>query len=808
MRTISIHARIFIGLVLSGGVLGVVGALPEPLLRDLPRFLCYFLLALCSSGLKVSLPGVTGTMSVNFLFILIGVAELNLPQTLALGIGAAAVQMFWNSKKPPSIVQILFNEGSVALAICVAFVAYRSPYLKAVGANVPIMLIFAASSYFVCNTFPVACIISLTERKSLYRIWKDCYFWSFPYYMVGAALVCIISLINRNVGWQFSLLVLPVCYVIYRSYKLYLERLRDEKTHVEEMNALHLRTIEALALAIEAKDHTTHAHLERVQHYALSIGGMLGLSDTELDALRAASVLHDIGKLAVPEHIISKPGKLTPQEFEKMKIHPVVGAEILERVDFPYPVAPIVRAHHEKWDGSGYPAGLKAKEIPVGARILSAVDCLDALASDRQYRRALPLDEAMEVVAREAGKAYDPEIVDLLQKHYVRLEAEAKSCNQSKCNLSTDIKIERGAAPAAGFEESRSENYLAKIAAAGQESQFMLELVRELGTSLNLQETLSLVAQRLREVIPFHAFAVYEYRDELLIPAYVEGQDSELFASLQIPVGEGISGWVAKHKKIILNGNPSVEPGYLNNPSQFSTLRSAIAVPLEGMSGVVGVLTLYHAAADSFSHDDLRILTGISAKLGLSIETILKYRQLENFATTDHLTGLLNTRSLYERLESDLARCQRESSPMTVMLCDLDGFKQVNDRFGHAAGNRVLQLFAQQLQATNREYDILARIGGDEFVLALSGITEEAAKDKVVALRKMAEEVGKTVCGEGILSLSIGTSTYSKGIPDPNALLAEADRRMYEMKPGKSKPLAVSAGSGGEARVAVGELVH
>jgi diguanylate cyclase (GGDEF)-like protein/putative nucleotidyltransferase with HDIG domain len=671
------------------------------------------------------------------------------------------------------------------------------------------MLILAAASYFVCNTFPVACIISLTEKKGLYKTWKECYFWSFPYYMVGAALVCVITLINKSVGWQFSLLVLPVCYVIYRSYRLYLERLQTEKSHVEQMNSLHMRTIEALALAIEAKDHTTHEHLERVQHYALSMGKMLGLNDLELDALRAASVLHDIGKLAVPEHIISKPGKLTLQEFEKMKIHPVVGAEILERVDFPYPVAPIVRAHHEKWDGSGYPAGLKGEEIPIGARILSAVDCLDALASDRQYRRALNLDDAMAVVSGEAGKAYDPRIVQLLQQHYRRLEGEAKSMNGKKAaKLSTDVKIERGAAPAAGFEEPRKGNYMAQIAAAGQEAQFMLGLVRELGTSLNLQETLSTTARRLSAVVSFQGLAVYECRDEVLLPVYVEGQDSQLFSSLQIPVGEGISGWVAKHNKAIINGNPSVEPGYLNDPSLFSTLRSAIAVPLEGMNGVVGVLALYNAAHDAFGHDELRILTGISAKIGHSIENILKYRQLENFATTDHLTGLLNTRSLFERLDKDLARCEREKTSLTVLLCDLDGFKQVNDRFGHAAGNKVLQAFSQGLLKGNREYDVVARIGGDEFVLVVSGLDQTALEGKIAAMAQVAADAGWSVCGEGVVSLSVGHSTYDSGAstgraPDPNHLVAEADQRMYEMKARRKRPVPVPL-----AEADVQELVH
>src|SRR6202021_1339596 len=208
-------------------------------------------------------------------------------------------------------------------------------------------------------------------------------------------------------------------------HRMSLDRLEADKAHVEEIAGLHLRTIEALALAIEAKDTTTGDHLHRVRVYATEIGREIKMSPEDLDALQAAALLHDIGKLAVPEHIISKPGKLTPEEFEKMKIHPLVGAEILEEVKFPYPVVPIVRAHHEKWDGSGYPFGLANDEIPVGARILAAVDCLDALASDRQYRRALPLDQDMAVVLDESGKSYDPRVVEILVRRYVELERKA-----------------------------------------------------------------------------------------------------------------------------------------------------------------------------------------------------------------------------------------------------------------------------------------------------------------------------------------------------------------------------------------------
>jgi putative nucleotidyltransferase with HDIG domain len=217
------------------------------------------------------------------------------------------------------------------------------------------------------------------------------------------------------------------------------------------MAALHLRTIETLALAIDAKDETTAAHLRRVQIYAAGIGKELELSQPEMQALNAAALLHDVGKLAVPEYIIFKPGKLTLEEFEKMKVHPVVGAEILERVNFPYPVVPIVRSHHEKYDGARYPEGLVGDQIPIGARILSVVDCLDALASDRQYRQALPLDEAMEIVTREAGKAFDPNIVATVQRMYRELEKEAKSQTADRAKLSTHVKITRGLAPATGL---------------------------------------------------------------------------------------------------------------------------------------------------------------------------------------------------------------------------------------------------------------------------------------------------------------------------------------------------------------------
>ncbi|HLZ40517.1 MAG TPA: diguanylate cyclase [Candidatus Sulfotelmatobacter sp.] len=785
-RSLSASAKLFITLIVLAGLGSLLYAGIHQSSKNIAEFICYLGIAVLASRLKVNLPGITGTLSVNFLFILIGVLELSFSETMILGAVSMLAQCLYPDR--PRALQITFNICAGSVSTALAYLVYHHRLPNLVIDNRPILLCLAATVYFIANAGTIAMVISLTEHRRLTRILVDCYFWSFPYYLVGAGVAGIIAWLNRNFNWETCLLVFPAVYLIYRSYRLYLGKLEDEKRHVEEMASLHLRTIEALALAIEAKDHTTHEHLQRVRVYAIEVAKELGVTGSELEALHAAALLHDIGKLAVPEHIISKPGRLTPEEFEKMKIHTLVGAEILERVRFPYPVVPIVRAHHEKWDGSGYPLGLKGAEIPIGARILSAVDYLDALASDRQYRRALPLREVMQKLAAESGKAFDPKIVDVLQKRYQHLErlAIAKSAQDPNALLSTGIKIERGVEPAAGFENTVAQDYagrentfLSSIAAARQEAQALFELSQDLGASLSLGETLSVFSVKLKPMVPYDAIAIYIKREQELVPEYVNGDNYRLFSSLRIPIGQGLSGWIAHNRKPIINGNPSVEPGYLNDPSKFSTLRSALAVPLEGVAGVIGVLALYRGERDAFTSDHLRILLAVSGKMALAIENALKYQQAENSATTDYLTGLPNARSLFLQLDRELARCKRDNSSLTVMVSDMDGFKQINDRFGHLEGNRVLRLFAQALKDSCREYDYVARMGGDEFVVIAPGLAADAAGKKAEQMRALARQAGSEVCGEDLLSLSVGRAMYPDDGNDAEQLLAEADRRMY-----------------------------
>jgi diguanylate cyclase (GGDEF)-like protein/putative nucleotidyltransferase with HDIG domain len=788
-------AKLYVFATLLAGLGTLIAGLMSWHPDNLTRFICFFLIANLASGFKVHLPGITGTMSANFLFVLISVTTMSLPESLIIACTGTVLQCVWRSKSRPDLVKVLFNVASIAMAITAASYWYRLPWFASQGIKQPFILLLAACVYFVANTMPVAAIVCLTEKKALLKTWRECYFWSFPYYLVGAALAASLEIIGRIVGWEASLLIFPILYWIYRSYRLYLERLEAEKRHVEEMAGLHLRTIEALALAIEAKDFNTYDHLRRVGVYAVEIAKELGLQEPEVQALQAAALLHDIGKLAIPEHIISKPGRLTAAEFEKMKIHPVIGAEILDSVEFPYPVVPIVIAHHEKWDGTGYPNGLKGEEIPIGARILSAVDCFDAMASHRQYRRAMPPEEVMHYIVSESGKSFDPKVVEILARRYVGLETQVKAKPISSSRLSKHIRISRGAAPASGVETARPAgapqklDFLSSIAAARQEAQDLFELAHELGNSLSLHETLSVLGLRLKRMCQYDSIAIYVLRDNVLFPEFVNGHDSDVFAPLQIPMGEGLSGWVAQSKRPIVNGNPSVETGYLNDPTKFSVLKSALSVPLEGSNGVVGVLSLYADEREAFTADHLRILSAVSAKIALCIENALKYRQAENCATIDALTDLPNARSLFLHLDSELERARREHHPLSVLVCDLDGFKQVNDQFGHLEGNRVLRRVADLLRENCREYDYVARMGGDEFVIMLSGYPPEAVQVKIDLFAEIGRKAGFDVIGKDLLSMSIGHASYPTDGFDAEQLLAEADRRMYKAKQGPKTSL-------------------
>lgn len=615
IRRLFVPVYLWANIGLGGAVL--VWALLNWRWDDPLRFASFLAMAVIASIFKVRLPGMEGTDSVSTLFIIIGTVDLSLPEAVALGTVSSLTQCLWRGRPRP--VQVSFNVCTLATAIYMSALAYnysRARFIELVSLGV------VALVFFIANAFPVAAIIALTEGKRLRAVWRGNQ-WALPYYVVGASMAWVIGTAPHAIQWELPIICFPLVYLVHRSNSTYVTQIEREKKHFEEMNAVHLRTIEALALAIDAKDHTTHDHLQRVQHYALEIGKDLKLSEQELEALRAAAVLHDIGKLAVPEHIISKPGKLTRSEFEKMKIHPVVGAEILERVEFPYPVVPIVRAHHEKWDGNGYPNGLMGEQIPIGARILAVVDCLDALASDRQYRRALPLGEAMAKVAAESGTSFDPAVVHALQARYQELEQQVRSRRAHRPPaLSKDVKITRGAAPAAGYEDEEAPDAAqitrlqAALEPAAAVNGHSFEAPSFMDSTLRLQEILAVVALRLSRLVTFDAIAFYFWDEEELYAKFVAGDDHRRLSSLRVPPGEGLIGWVAGNSKPIINGNPAVEPGFLDDDTSAPLLKLAMALPFPSGGDRPGVLAIYRSSASRFTSEELSILVPVCSSLG------------------------------------------------------------------------------------------------------------------------------------------------------------------------------------------------
>ena len=616
------RARPFVWLICMWGVVCLAaGMFPWRSSKEPLLFACYMVLTAAGSALNIVM--LEGTVSVNFVFFLLGICSLTLSETLSLALIATVFQSVWR-RKYPDFIRFSFNLSQLAVAITCSYWTYTFLLHSVLPGRMPIALLIATVVYFLFNTIPVAAVIALVEGASVRKKWASGYAWTFPYYLVGAAIAGVVQVVNRSAGWEMSVLILPAVYAIYGAIRTQLGRWDDERNHLKDISALNMRTVEALALAIEAKDHTTGDHLQRVRVYALQLAKDLGLTADETEALKAASVLHDIGKLAVPEHIISKPGKLTPEEFEKMKVHPIVGSEILEQVRFPYPVAPIVRSHHEKWDGSGYPDGLAGEQIPIGARILSAVDCLDALASDRQYRRALPLDEAMAKVEGDSGKAFDPRVVAALKARYIELEQMAKSEEpEPRPKLSTDVKVQRGAAPDAGFGVSAASVGRAGAAQGDSSlpSETSLRLDSFLGSSnesLAPEEMFSAAAVELARQVAYDALVAFAGNRAVLTPQFVLGHNARRFSQLRVRRGKGLAGWVAETGNAIINGNPAVEPGFSPDKKSLQ-LRSCLAAPVEHGGALVGVLAIYRRDSDAFKPEDLRVVQAFARELSAAI---------------------------------------------------------------------------------------------------------------------------------------------------------------------------------------------
>ena len=551
---------------------------------------------------------------------------------------------------------------------------------------------------------------------------------------------------------------------------------------VEQVRELHMASIEALALAIDAKDQTSHAHIRRLQLYAGTLARELGMPPLEVEGVRTAALLHDIGKLAVPEHILSKPGQLTPEEFQKIRAHPKIGAEIIAQVPFPYPVAPLILCHHERWDGKGYPSGLQGTNIPLGARVLSVVDYFDALTTERPYHHAMRRDDALELLKQEAGRALDPEIVERFIARLPALEAEARARNllpgEHEPALS-DAEQEEAAA-----ESARASSVLEDISLAHREIYALYEIAQALGSKLGVPDTMSIISSKLTNIVPFTGSALYlvDAGGETLSCRYAIGTDADLLMKTRIRFGEGLSGWVARNRRCLVNARPEADLEASGQPVKLS-VKSALVCPLLLGDRFIGTLAVYHTEPNFYRDDHRRLLERVAEQAAAVIHNSVVFEQTQSDSLTDPLTNLPNTRFLFMHLARELARAARLNSQVALLIADLDGFKEINDTLGHHVGDRALADVARVLRSAIRPYDICARYAGDEFVIVLSGCNADDAERKRLELQQAIDAMRFEAAERRLpLGISVGCAVFPEDGQTYETLLAVADSRMYKNK--------------------------
>ncbi|HKY20554.1 MAG TPA: diguanylate cyclase [Vicinamibacterales bacterium] len=794
MKQLSVAARIYVGVVIGGGALLFVTMFPvRPPLHPI-WFITLLLLSSITSAFKVNLPLARSgsTMSVSYAVDFLSLILLGPGPTMMVGAVSAWSQCTFRIAKKNPRYRTLFSMASLVISVQAAGAAFHAlggtPGLASMSlAAMAKPLLAAAAAYFICNTTLIATAIALSTRQPVLRVWNENFLWSAPNYFVGAAAAAGVSIvIGGTANYWIALLGAFPLYLTYRTYKTYLGRIEDEQRHVREVSDLHLATIEALALAIDAKDRTGKSHIRRVQVFAAGLAKSIGMKAGEIQGVKTAALLHDIGKLAVPEHILSKPGPLTQEEFQKVRIHPQVGAEIIAGVPFPYPVAPLILSHHERWDGKGYPSGMKGEEIPVGARILAVVDYFDALTSERPYHRAMSDEGAVGLLRQEAGKALDPNLVQKFVENLEALRAEASSLTETVRTLHVPTGAGENGRPAVGLvPEPLNKTVFDDIALAHREIYALYEIAQAMGTSLGVADTMALISSKLSNLVPFSCCALFLHNEETetLRCRFATGIDAEVIQQISVKSGLGLTGWVARNRRTLVNARPSADLDAAGI-SATTSLQSALVCPLVFNERFIGTLSVYHIDAGCYTDDHRRLLDRVCEQAAAVIYNSIVFEQTQEDSLTDPLTALPNTRFMFMHLTRELARAERLKLEVSLLVMDLDRFKDINDTYGHHVGDRALREVAGVLRAAIRPYDICVRYAGDEFIVVLSGCGADEAERKRVELQTAIDEVvfearpGKRLQ----LSISIGSAIFPHDGSTYEALLATADNRMYSDK--------------------------
>ncbi len=774
------------------------------------------LLTIASSRFTVSVTNADGftqnrkSIADAFVFLAVMMYAVQPAETVAPAMVLAVLVSFISSSRLTDRRIIVFTISATIISTYVAASLYgllvrllSGPPAQGGGPNLPLgtllfpLCVLALVQYFT-SMVATAAFVVFDSGKMRLTLSRESLVWTSITQTASAAAAALFYSALHDGGLPFlfvGLLMIALVYLLYRFNEQRFEEVRraeeEKRRHIEEMADLHMNTIESLAIAIDAKDQTTHGHVRRTQIYATEMGKLLGVTESERQALLAGALLHDIGKLAVPEYILNKPGKLTESEFAKMKIHTTVGGDILKRVNFPYPVEDIVRYHHEKWDGTGYPSGRKGEQIPLVARIISVVDFYDATRCDRPYRKGMKREDSLALLTKMANSSFDPKVVDVFAKHVIEFDDLIAEQDIQEQVASEDPVDRTNARPDAGLASDilgtpDDTSGFRSITEAQREVFALHEIAQTIGSSLNLNDTVTLVSNKLRAIVPFDTCIIYLVDDKTgkAHAVHAAGEHADLFSRRRINIGDGITGWSIANARSMCNTSPELDlVGVPEDVTQ--TIKGVLVSPLIRENGSFGAITLYSKKQASYTSEHVRLLESVAQHASSALNNALTFERTKESALTDPLTDLPNARAFYMIMEQRIAECQRlNREPMTILSMDVDDFKTVNDSYGHAVGDRLLASVAAVIKKQLRQMDLLVRYAGDEFVAIMPMASGQMAK--MIAERiRMAVEAHKFTVRTGRtveVGMSIGIACFPDDGETSEELLTKADRNMHQDK--------------------------
>ncbi len=732
-RNLSVPGKLYVGAISLAGATAILIALSS--IRANPsenQWLFLAALTVLAGFFTVRIPTVPATVSISESFVFLTVLLFGTaPAVLTVALEGLLISA-WRYRH--SVPRILFNTFEAPASLLISSTLFF--YLAGTDLNawrshlgqLLIPLLALALGYFLLNSLLMAVAVAFETGSSPLSIWRKHFLWLSIDYFGGASIAVLLFLASATLSvTTLVAIVTPILVICYLTFRLATEKVEEATKHLRELNTLYISTIETLASAIDAKDQITHGHIRRVQKHAIALSERLGFRDEEsVRAIEAAALLHDMGKLAIPEYILNKPGKLTDAEFEKMKAHASLGADILSRVNFPYPVIPIVRHHHEHWDGSGYPDSLKAQAIPIGARILAVVDCFDALTSDRPYRPKLAKSAALEILRQRAGSMYDPVVVDA----FFEMESQAEP---------NDVGIEgrmitSGDVPEPAFDT---------IASSTSETVALYQLSTDLADCRSLSIASPFVAKELSRLLQADLILIFhpeESHDEIAVTGSY-GERAAEFTEYRLAFGRGLSGWVAANKRSIVNSDPILDFGD-GARSRMPVLRSCLSVPILAGGSLIGVASAYSSRVSAFSEEHRRIAETLCEHAARFIGQARSSSMTNDDGRIDSLTGVLAPGVLEEEIDSLLAQLSLPSQALDICVIDIVGLSSINIKHGKKAGDLILRLTAEALSASVPRNSIVGRLESDEFVCVSGSLEPDFAERLQNKLFDASQDIG------------------------------------------------------------------